>query len=317
MTRLLTLTGSGGSGKTRLALEVARALGWAYQDGVWLTELAPISAPGLVPQAIAETLDVRTPPGQQFTGALVDALRTQDVLLVLDNCEHLVEEAARVVDALLPACPRVRILATSREALGVEGEVLWRVPALSLVDPRRSFSVAELEGSEAARLFAERARQRSPGFVLTTNNAQAVAEICGGLEGIPLAIELAASRAGTMSVEQISARLGDSLGLLTGGARTAHPRQRTLKGTLDWSYELLSTTEETVFARLSVFAGGWTLEAAEDVVAGESVEVRAVADLLSGLVDKSLVTAETDNVGGIRYGMLELVRQHGREKLRG
>jgi predicted ATPase/DNA-binding SARP family transcriptional activator/DNA-binding CsgD family transcriptional regulator len=315
MTRLLTLTGSGGSGKTRLALEVARALVGIYPDGVWLVELAPLSDPDLVPQAIAQVLYVRTFPGQKVTDALVDTLRTRNVLLVLDNCEHLVGAAARVVDALLSACPRVRIFATSREALGVEGEVLWRVPALSLVDPRRPFTVEELEGSEAARLFADRAGQRRQGFVLAPNNAQAVAEICARAEGIPLAIELAAARADTLSLEQISARLADSLGLLTGGARTAPPRQRTLRGTLDWSYGLLSESEKLVFSRLSAFAGGWTLEAAEAVVAGDGIEVHAVADLLAGLVDKSLVVAETDRDEGMRYGMLELVRQHALEKL--
>jgi predicted ATPase/DNA-binding SARP family transcriptional activator len=315
MTRLLTLTGSGGSGKTRLALEVARALPGIYPDGVWLVELAPLSDPDLVVQAVAQVLDVHTSPGQQVTDALVDALRTRNVLLFLDNCEHHVEEAAQVVDALLSGCPRVRILATSREALGVEGEVLWRVSALSLVDPRRSFTVEELEGSEAARLFADRAGQRRPGFVLAPNNAQAVAEVCARVEGMPLAIELAAARADTLPLEQISARLADSLGLLTGGPRTAPPRQRTLRGTLDWSYGLLSESEKRVFSRLSVFAGGWTLEAAEDVVAGESVETREVADILAGLVEKSLVVAETDQASGMRYGMLELVRQHGREKL--
>jgi predicted ATPase/DNA-binding SARP family transcriptional activator/DNA-binding CsgD family transcriptional regulator len=315
MTRMLTLTGPGGSGKTRLALEVARALVGIYPDGVWLTELAPLSDPDLVPQAVAQVLNARTSPGQKLTDALEDALRTRNVLLVLDNCEHLVEDAARMVDTLLSACPLVRILATSREALGVEGEVLWRVGGLSLVDPQSPFTVEELEGSEAARLFAERARQRRPDFVLIPNNTQAVAEICVQVGGIPLAIELAAARADTLPLEQISARLADSLGLLTGGARTAPPRQRTLRGTLDWSYELLSKNEKTVFSRLSVFAGGWTLEAAEAVVAGEGVEARAAADLLAGLVDKSLVVAESGRDNGMRYGMLELVRQHGRERL--
>lgn len=315
MTRVLTLTGSGGSGKTRLALEAARALVGIYPDGVWLTELAPLADPDLVPQAVAQVLDVRTSPGQRFTDAIVEALRTRNVLLVLDNCEHLVEDVARVADALLSGCPRVRILATSREALGLEGEVFWRVGGLSLVDPRRPFTVEQLEGSEAARLFADRAKQRRPGFVLAPNNARTVAEICARVEGIPLAIELAAARADTLPLEQISARLADALGLLTGGARTAPPRQRTLRGTLDWSYGLLSESEKLVFSRLSVFAGGWTLEAAEAVVGGEGVGARAVVDLLAGLVDKSLVVAESHQDDGMRYGMLELVRQHALEKL--
>jgi predicted ATPase/DNA-binding SARP family transcriptional activator/DNA-binding NarL/FixJ family response regulator len=315
MTRLLTLTGVGGSGKTRLALEVARDLVGAYPDGVWLAELAPLADPGLVPQAVARALGVKEQPGQPLTDTLAETLRTKRTLLVLDNCEHLLDGAARLVDALLDSCPHLRILATSREALGIAGEVRWTVPSLSMLDPQSADTVEELERSESARLFVERASARRPGFSLTPDNTQAVAQICHRLEGIPLAIELAAARVGALSIKQISERLTDSLKLLTGGDRTQVPKQRTLRGTLDWSHELLSTNEKKLFGRLSVFAGGWTLEAAEEVGADGSIEGSDVLDLLGRLVDKSLVVAEAEAQGAVRYRMLEPIRQYARERL--
>jgi predicted ATPase/DNA-binding SARP family transcriptional activator/DNA-binding NarL/FixJ family response regulator len=315
MTRLLTLTGVGGSGKTRLALEVAGDLVGAYPDGVWLAELAPLADPGLVPQAVARALGVKEQPGQPLTDTLAETLRTKRTLLVLDNCEHLLDGAARLVDALLDSCPHLRILATSREALGIAGEVRWTVPSLSMLDPQSADTVEELERSESARLFVERASARRPGFSLTPDNTQAVAQICHRLEGIPLAIELAAARVGALSIKQISERLTDSLKLLTGGDRTQVPKQRTLRGTLDWSHELLSTNEKKLFGRLSVFAGGWTLEAAEEVGADGSIEGSDVLDLLGRLVDKSLVVAEAEAQGAVRYRMLEPIRQYARERL--
>jgi DNA-binding SARP family transcriptional activator len=239
MTRILTLIGTGGSGKTRLALEVARDVVGAYPDGVWLVELAPLSEGKLVSQVVAEALDVPEQPGRSLTEALADYLREKGSLLVFDNCEHLVEAAARLADALLSSCPRLRVLATSREALDVEGEVLWRVPPLSVPQAGRSPTAGELTRYDAVRLFVERARLRLPDFELSSENAGAMARICRTLEGIPLAIELAAARVGTLSLEQISERLEDSLKLLTGGGRTSVPRQRTLRATLDWSHELL------------------------------------------------------------------------------
>jgi predicted ATPase/DNA-binding SARP family transcriptional activator len=315
MTRLLTLTGAGGSGKTRLALEVSRDLVGAYPDGVWLVELAGLSEPELVPQAVASTLGVPERPGQPLADALIDFLRAKQVLIVLDNCEHLVEAAARLADALLDGCPRLRILATGREALVVAGETVWPVPLLSVPDLRRSLTVGELEGYESARLFAERASGRRPGFAVTAENALAVAQICRRLDGVPLAIELAAARVGTLSPVQIYEMLEDSLGFLTGGGRTAVPRQRTLRGTLDWSHELLSEKERVLFRRLSAFAGGWTLDAAEAVASGEDVEQGDVLELLSGLVDKSLVVVDTSGDSGVRYRLLESVRQYARENL--
>jgi predicted ATPase/DNA-binding CsgD family transcriptional regulator len=315
MTRLLTLTGAGGSGKTRLALEVARDLIESYPDGVWLVELAPLSEGDLVPRAIAKVLRVPERPGEPLTDTLMDVIRSKNLLVVLDNCEHLVDAAALLVDTLLSACPQLRILATSREALGVEGEYRWVVPPLSAPAHQHSPTVRELESSESARLFSERALQRDPAFILTAQNAQVVAEICKKLEGLPLAIELAAARVGTLSLEQISERLEGSLELLTRGGRRVVHRQQTLRGALDWSYNLLSEPERKVFRRLSVFAGGSTLEAAEAVGSGEGVEESEVMDLLSGLVEKSLVVAEPTEQGGVRYRLLEPIRQYALEKL--
>jgi predicted ATPase/DNA-binding CsgD family transcriptional regulator len=316
MTRLLTLTGVGGSGKTRLTLEVARDLVEAYPNGVWLVELAPFSDEILVPKAVAEALEVSERPAEPLADTLAEVLRNRVLLLILDNCEHLLEATARLVDKLLDSSPRLRILATSREALGVEGEFRWVVPPLSMPEPQQGTpSSEELEDYEAVRLFLERARGRDSTFSLSPQNAQTVTDICLMLEGIPLAIELAAARAGTLSIEQISGRLRGSLDLLTRGGRTAVPRHRTLKGTLEWSYELLSEDEKKLFRRLSVFAGGWTLEAAEAVGAGRGLEEGEVLDLLSGLVEKSLVMTRGSEQGDVRYRLLEPVRQYAREKL--
>ena len=317
MTRLLTLTGAGGSGKTRLALEVARGLVGAYPDGVRIVELAPLHEPELVPRAVAGVLGVPERPGEPLTDTIIAASRGKTVLLVLDNCEHLVGTAALLADSLLDACPGLKVLATSREPLNVAGETNQPVSPLGVPDSRRAPTVALLEGAESARLFLERARDRDPSFALTPENAPAVAQVCLGLAGMPLAIELAAVRVGALSVEQISEKVNDALKLLTGGGRTAPPRQRTLRGTLDWSFELLSEAEQTLFGRLSVFSGGWTLEAAEVVGSGAGVGRDDVLDLLSALVDKSLVVAETTGEGGLRYGMLEPIRQYALEKLEG
>jgi predicted ATPase/DNA-binding CsgD family transcriptional regulator len=315
-TRLLTLTGAGGCGKTRLALEVARRPVAEYADGVWLVELAPLADPALVPRAIADAVGAPEPVGRPPLDALVDHLRDKAGLLVLDNCEHLVEACALAAERLLRACPALRLLATSREALRVGGETTWRVPSLSL--PAEACPTVEaVARSEAGRLFAERAAAAVVGFALTEENAAAVGQICQRLDGIPLAIELAAARMPVLSVEEIAARLDEAFGprsgrfrLLTGGSRTALPRQQTLRATVDWSHELLSEPERTLLRRLSVFAGGWTLEAAE-AVAG----VGDPFELLARLVAKSLVLAE-GQAGATRYRFLETIRQYGRERLR-
>ncbi len=316
MTRLFSLTGAGGSGKTRLALEVARDLVGTYPDGVRLVELAPLSDPALVPQAVAATLGVREQPGRSLLDTLLDALSDKEMLVILDNCEHLIDATARLAESLLDSCPRLRVLATSREPLGVIGELSWFVSSLSAPGAQQSPTVEELEGYESARLFADRASNRHPGFELTPENTTAVVQICARLEGIPLAIELAAARVGVLSAEQISERLGHSLKLLTSGDRMADHRHQTLRAALDWSYELLSEPEQVLFGRLSVFAGGFTLEAAEGVGAGGAIEEQDILDLLSRLVGQSLVVAEESWERGARYRLLEPVRQYAQEKLR-
>ena len=268
-----------------------------------------------MPKAVAEALGVVERSREPLSDTLAEVLRDRHLLLILDNCEHLLEASARLVDRLLDSCPRLRILATSREALGVEGEIRWVVPPLSMPNAQHTPSSEEIEGYESVRLFVERARGRDPSFSLSPHNALAVAEFCRRLEGIPLAIELAAARVGTLSIEQISQRLKDSLKLLTGGTKTQMAKQRTLRGALDWSYELLSENEKILFGRLSVFAGGWTLEASEAVGAGEGVEQAEVLDVLSGLVEKSLVVARGSDQGSMRYRMLEPIRQYAWEKL--
>jgi predicted ATPase/DNA-binding SARP family transcriptional activator/DNA-binding NarL/FixJ family response regulator len=315
MTDLLTLTGTGGCGKTRLALEAARDLVGIYPDGGWLVELAPLSDGALLPQAVAATLGVREQPGRPLIETLLDALRDKEMLLILDNCEHLIHAAAHLAEVLLDSCPRLRVLATSREPLGVRGELSWPVPSLSTPGTQHLPTVEELEGFESARLFVDRASNRHPGFELTPENATAVAQVCARLEGIPLAIELAAVRVGMLSAKQISERLGHSLKLLTRGDRTADHRHQTLRATLDWSYELLGEHEQVLFRRLSAFAGGFTLEAAESVGAGGAIEEEDVLDLLTMQVDKSLVVAEESWESGARYRLLEPVRQYAREKL--
>jgi non-specific serine/threonine protein kinase len=313
--RLVTLTGAGGAGKTRLALAVAAGLADRYADGVWLVELAALPEPGLVPGAVARALGLREEPGRAMLDTLAAYLRERHLLLVLDNCEHLLDICAALASALLRACPHLRLLATSREALGLTGEHLYRVPSLSVPDPRH-LPAPELAGTyEAVRLFVARARERRSEFALSAQNARAVAQICARLDGMPLAIELAAARVGAMSVETIAARLDDRFALLTGGARDALPRQQTLRATLDWSYELLGTVERVLLGRLAVFAGGWTLEAAEAVCAGEGIDEGSVLDLLDGLAHKSLVQADEEVEGELRYRLLETVRQYGQERL--
>ena len=312
--RLVTLTGSGGCGKTRLALAAASEVVEGFEDGVWVVELAPLADPILVPQAVASVLGVREQPGRSPTETLADHLESKKVLLLLDNCEHLVEACAELAEALVQSCLGLRVLATSREALGITGEVAWPVPSLSLPDLRRLSDIEGLPRYESARLFVERATTAKPTFALTEQNATAVAQVCYRLDGIPLAIELAAARTKVLSVEQIADRLDDCFGLLSAGGRTAMPRHRTLHATMDWSHDLLSESERTLFRRLSVFAGGFSLEAAESVCAGSGLERPGVLELVSNLVDKSLVVAREEG-GEARYHLLETVRQYGKEKL--
>ena len=312
--RLVTLMGAGGAGKTRLALAVASDHVERFPDGVWLVELGQLVDPALVPRTAAAVLGVADQGEKALLPTLADALRHQRLLVILDNCEHLITAASQFAEALLRTCPEIRLLATSREALGVPGETAWRVPSLSLPDAVHAATVARLREYEAIQLFEARAKTSRPDFQLTPGNVETVAQICRRLDGIPLAIELAAARLTVLTPEQLAGKLDDRFRLLTGGSRSALPRQQTLRATMDWSYDLLSEPERSVLRRLSVFAGGCTLEAAEAVCSGDGIESPAVLDLLGHLVDKSLVLTEVQEHEA-RYRLLETVRQYARDRL--
>jgi len=315
--RLVTLTGSGGTGKTRLSLQVAAELLEKFDHGVWFVELAPLTDSDLIPQTILSAIGVQEQQSKTPLEVLKEYLHEKQTLIVLDNCEHLVSASAEVVNMLLNAAPKLKVLASSREALGVKGEVAYPVPSLSLPDVKYLPTIEQLSQYEAVRLFIDRALLVAPHFVVDKDNAPHIAQICYRLDGIPLAIELAVARIKMLSVEQISKRLDDRFRLLTGGARTALPRQQTLRALIDWSYDILSEKERLLLQRLSVFAGGWTLEAVEEICAGDSIESFDVLDLLTQLVNKSLVVviAEGSQSGETRYRMLETIRQYAREKL--
>jgi predicted ATPase/class 3 adenylate cyclase len=315
--RLLTLVGAGGAGKTRLALHVAADVLEECADGVYLVELASLADPGLIPHSLAAALGLREEPGQPLLGTVVQYLQPKNLLLVLDNCEHLLSGCAEVADRLLRTCPQLRVLATSREPLEVAGETSWRVPSLPVPGPGETPPIEQLTQYDAVRLFIDRARSALGTFSVTNQTAPALAQLCWRLDGIPLAIELAATRVTSLSLEQIAARVDDRFRLLTGGSRTALPRHQTLRAAVDWSYDLLTLVERALFDRLSVFAGGWTLEAAEAVCAGGLIDPDDVLDLLTHLVDKSLVLAEARAAGEMRYRMLETLRQYATEKLHG
>ena len=313
-TRLLTLTGPGGTGKTRLSLQAAADLLDGQSDGVWFVELAALSDPELVSSAVADVLGVKEQAGQPLQRTLTDTLKSRHLLLVLDNCEHLVSPCAFLASALLRSCPHVHILASSREPLNVSGEHIYRVPTLALPDPKKTQTVEALSEFESVRLFSERARAVQPSFALSRGNAPAVAEVCCRLDGIPLALELAAARVRSLSVEEINTRLGSRFRLLTGGARNTLPRQQTLRALIDWSYDLLTEPEKKLLCRLSVFAGGWTLASAEAVCEGEEVEEWEVLDLLTALEDKSLTVTEQRGEQ-MRSRLLESVRQYAADRL--
>ena len=325
-TRLLTLTGSGGTGKTRLALEMAMHLLGEYPHGIWLVDLAPLADPTLVAQTVASTLGVREQPQRSIVDALLDYVHAKTLLLILDNCEHLIEPCANLAETLLGAAPNVRILASSREAFGIAGETAYRVPPLTLPDPpdprqpHNLNALAQLAQNDCVRLFVERATAAYPPFRLTAQNAPAIAQIGRRLDGIPLAIELAAARARVFAPDQIAARLDDRFRLLMGGSRTALPRHQTLLALIEWSHNLLTVTERMLLRRLSVFAGGWSLEAAQTVCseglgeAGQGEE--EVLDTLAHLAEKSLVEVDASlNAAEWRYHLLETIRQYAREKL--
>jgi predicted ATPase/class 3 adenylate cyclase/DNA-binding XRE family transcriptional regulator len=310
--RLVTLTGSGGTGKTRLSLQVAAEMHDLFPNGIWFIELAPITDPDLIPQTIHVALGLVEQQDKSILQMLLDFLRDKRILIILDNCEHLIEACAELTFNLLSHSPALKILASSREALGVQGELAWRVPSLSMPDPKRITGPEQLTQYEAVRLFVDRASLANPRFEVTQDNVPIIAQICQRLDGIPLALELAAARVKVLSVNKISERLDDCFRLLTGGSRTALPRHQTLQAAIDWSYDLLTDQERALFRRLAVFAGGWSLEAAEAIGRGDNVVESNLLDLLIHLAEKSLIVV---NVDGERYGMLETVRQYAKEQL--
>ncbi|HET7875315.1 MAG TPA: BTAD domain-containing putative transcriptional regulator [Methylomirabilota bacterium] len=315
--RLVTLTGPGGAGKSSLAVELGASLAAVQPAGVWLVELASLGDAPALEEAAAAVLGVRDAPQPGAMGAagsvterMIDFLRANELLLILDNCEHLVEPCARLAETLLRSAPGLRILATSREALGIPGEAVWPTPPLQLPDETTPAPV--LPTCDALRLFEERAAAACPGFELSPRTAPAVAGICRRLDGMPLAIELAASRMRTLSLAELAVRLEDRFRLLTGGGRSAVPRHRTLRATVEWSYGLLAERERCLFDRLSVFSGGWSLEAAEEVCSGDGIDRQEVLDLLTRLIDQSMVDAAG---GGGRFRMLETLREYARARL--
>jgi predicted ATPase/class 3 adenylate cyclase len=312
--RLLTLTGIGGTGKTRLSLQASADLIDEFPDGVWFIQLAPISDASLVPQAVASAWNVREQQGRSLSETLVDYSSTKHLLLILDNCEHVAEACALLSDQLLLGAPNIKILATSRVTLNVHGEMTYPVPTLALPDPQQRLSLTALTHFEAVRLFIDRAITVRPAFSVSNANAPAVAQICQHLDGIPLAIELAAARIRALSPDQIAARLGDRFNLLTGGSRTVLPRQQTLRATMDWSYDLLPEDERKLLNQLSVFAGSFSLEAVESVCVIHDESKAHTLDLLTALVDNSLVIVEDEDLE-TRYRLLETVRQYASEKL--
>jgi predicted ATPase/DNA-binding winged helix-turn-helix (wHTH) protein len=313
--RLVTLIGAGGAGKTRLAIQVASRLTDAFPDGVWLVELAALSDPHLVPQAVAQALEVKEQPTRPVIETLSDYLASKKLLLVIDNVEHLLEGSVQFVDVILRRSPDVAILVTSRERLGMVGELTYRVPSLTVPNPGDNFATDALLAYEGVRLFVDRARLLRPDFNVTAENAASLASICHRLDGIPLAIELAAPRLRSMSVEELGQRLDQRLALLTDGSRTALPRHRTLRSTIDWSYDLLTDLEQAMLRRVSAFASGWTLAAAEHVCTGDGIEKSDTVDLLASLADKNLILTE-EHEGATRYRMLETIRQYALDRLR-
>src|SRR5215831_6293271 len=313
-TRALTLCGTGGIGKTRLALQVLAAVADEFPDGVWLVELGDLQQPDLVVARVASAVGVDEEPGRPLLDTLADALRPRRLLLALDNCEHLIDACARVGQRLLAGSPGLRLITTSREPLHVAAETVWQVQPLSVAPDGAVADPDDAYRYEAIRLFAARAAAALPAFTIGPANAAAVAALCRALDGLPLAIELAAAWVRALSVEQIAERLADRFTLLTTGSRTAPPRQRTLGATMDWSHELLTTSEQVLLRRLSVFVG-WSLEMAEQVCSDDDLPAPEVLGLLASLMDKSLVVLEPEVLGEARYRMLDTIREYAAERL--
>jgi predicted ATPase/DNA-binding CsgD family transcriptional regulator len=313
-TRALTLCGAGGIGKTRLALRLLATAAGDFADGVYPVELGDLWEPDLIVSRVAAVIGVEAEAGHPLQDTLAGALETRQALIMLDNCEHLVDACAALAQRLLACCPELRIVATSQEPLRIPQESVWQVAPLAVPPPDAPRDAAQLASFEAAQLFADRAASARPGFAITERNAMAVADICRALDGVPLAIELAAARVSVLSAEQIAARLGDRFTLLGPGDRTAPPRQRTLRATIDWSHDLLSAPEQILLRRLSVFSG-WSLDMAEPVCADGQLPVEDVVGLTAGLVDKSLVVVEPEVLGQARYRMLDSIRAYATQRL--
>jgi len=314
-THLLTLLGPGGTGKTRLMLQAAEDVIDKYPDGVWLVELAPLTAPEFIAERIAAALGVQEQMGRRMVESLADYLRFKNLLLLIDNVEHLVQECAELVQHLLLHCPKLTILVTGREALFIEGEITLQIPSLSMPQSAGAADVEIAFRSEGVQLFVARAQAIRPDFELTQENAAATAEVVNRLDGIPLALELAASRLRMLSVEQIAARLNDRFRLLTGGRRTALPRQQTLQALIDWSWNLLVEKERILLRRISVFSGGCSLDAAQAFAQDDLLDEYEIFDTLEQLINKSLITVTYPQKQEPRYGMLESIRQYGSDRL--
>jgi len=313
--RLVTLTGAGGCGKTRLAIEIARSLIGIYRDGVWMVKLASLSDPSMVVETLAGDLQIREEPNRPLVDTVVDHLKKRHILILIDNCEHLIESCAELVIKLLGSSPDLKILATSREAFNIEGETHWVVPFLTMPDPNKLPEVNQLEQYEAIQLFVDRTKSQVIGFSLSSENAQHVARICHHLDGIPLAIELAAARVKVLGVDGILDRLDNRFEVLAGGKRAAQPRHKTLKAVVEWSYELLTELEKILFNRLSVFAGGFDMEAVEHICSAGVLKEANIIDLFSSLVDKSLIVTSTGPDSTIRFRLLETLRHFGKDKV--
>ncbi|MEO8210630.1 MAG: tetratricopeptide repeat protein [bacterium] len=311
-THLLTLIGAGGTGKTRIAIQTGADMIDDFTNGVWFVDLAPLMEPELLPQTLAEVLGVKEDPKREITETIRDYLKEKEMLIILDNCEQLIEACSKLSEKLLQSAPKLKIIATSREALRIPGEQTLRVSSLSLPDPKEDNTLEKLKKFESVRLFLDRALAVNQNFKIENSNVKALAEICHHLDGIPLAIELAAARVKVLSLEKISERLNDRFKLLTGGERTALPRQQTLRALIDWSYDLLSEQEKILWQRLSIFAGGWVMEAAEEVCGDINIDKYDILDLLNNLIEKSIIIFDE---GKERYRMLETIKQYGYEKL--
>ncbi len=314
--RLISLTGAGGTGKTRLAIQLVSELIDEFENGVWIIELSPVTDPELVAKEISTVLKLKEDPGCDIFETVKEFLKDKKILLLFDNSEHLLTKCAQIAESLLTSCPDLKIISTSREPFNVHGETIYRIPPLSMPDKIKNESFESLSEYESVKLFLERANSVNPNFTLTQENIYTVAELCKKLDGIPLAIELASKRVNVLPVEKIYERLDDRFKLLTGGSTTALPRQKTLRALIDWSYDLLNPNEQLLLQRLAIFMGGWSLEAAEEICSDETIDRYEVLDLMNSLHDKSLITFNEVNGKG-RYGILESIKYYALEKLAG